>query len=341
MPHRKKGRPLSNRQVALLVNPRSAKGKWLRSAGLRKLIHRAFPGRVFDQARDKPGMVRLAAKLSEDHDVLIVLGGDGTLADVMQGIFEAGRLGDVILGIIPVGSGNALRKSLHIPKQIRAAIKILKSGEPKPIDVIEVDGRIASFVSVGATAKATHKTSHSKIPGLLGHLLAARTMLFHPRDKREIELYDGLDDRGRSFDRKSLNLKLFDCIINKTTHFGYNWMIAPKAKIDDGYLDVTLFDIRAYSYVFYFPLIYLGYYQNFLKHYKVKSMVVRGMDLQIQYNGEILEPRDEVRLKVLPKALRVIGPIKTTARTLAEKADFGEILADKERKKSHSPSHLD
>ena len=71
---------------------------------------------------------------------------------------------------------------------------------------------------------------------------------------------------------------------------------------------MTFFDIRAYSYVFYFPLIYTGRYQKILKHFKVKRLVIRGKDLHIQYNGEIMPVRDEIELKVLPKALRVIGP---------------------------------
>jgi diacylglycerol kinase family enzyme len=97
-------------------------------------------------------------------------------------------------------------------------------------------------------------------------------------------------------------------VINKTNHFGYSWIIAPKAIIDDGYLDVTLFDIRAYNYLINFPLIYLGIFQKMLKHYKAKKIIVRGKNLHVQYNGEVMEPRDRIELKVLPRALEIIGP---------------------------------
>jgi len=303
----KRAEPAGQR-VALIVNPKSAKGKWLRLPKLREYIHAAFPGRVHDQAKDKAGMIELSRKLSLENDVLVVLGGDGTVADVMQGVFEAGRQNSVALGLIPLGSGNAMRRSLRIPKQIRKAVRLLETGTPKPIDVIDVGGQIASLVSIGATAKTTHKKSQSKIPGLLGHVLASRILFTYPREEMEVDLFDGLDDRGRQFDEKSLKLKLYDCIVNKINYFGYNWAIAPKARIDDGYLDVTFFDIRAYSYIFYFPLIYTGRYQKILKHFKVKRMLIRGKDLHIQYNGEIMPVRDEIELKVLPKALRVIGP---------------------------------
>jgi len=295
-------------KVALLVNPRSAKGRWLRLPKLRTYIHSMFPGRVHDEAKDKAGMIALARRLSRENDVLVALGGDGTVADVMQGVFDAGRQKDVILGLIPLGSGNAMRRSLRIPKQTWKAVRLIETGVPKPIDVIDAGGQIASLVSIGATAKTTHKKSQSKVPGLLGHLIAARIMFTYPREEMEVDLFDGKDDGGRLFQEKSLTLKLYDCIVNKINYFGYNWTIAPKARIDDGYLDVTFFDIRAYSYVFYFPLIYTGRYQKILQHFKVKRMLIRGKDLHVQYNGEIMPVRDEIELKVLPKAVRVIGP---------------------------------
>ena len=310
MKEKKIRRTLSNQRVALIVNPKSAKEKWKRTLKLRQYMHRKFPGRVYDQAKDKASMIELAEKLSLENDVLVVLGGDGTFSDVMQGIFNAGRQNEVIMGLVPLGSGNAVRRSLQIPKQIKKAIRILRTGEPKPIDVINLGGRIANLVSIGATAKATHKKLRSKIPGLLGHLLASRILFTHPREEMDVDLFDGRDDKGRRFDQKTLHLKLFDCIVNKTNYFGYNWTIAPKARIDDGFLDVTFFDIRAYSYVLYFPLIYLGHYQKILKHYKVKRMIIRGKDLHIQYNGEIMPTRDEIELKVLPGTLRVISPRK-------------------------------
>jgi diacylglycerol kinase family enzyme len=134
-------------------------------------------------------------------------------------------------------------------------------------------------------------------------------MAWHAREYFEIELCDGLDDKGAAFDRKLLKLKVFDCVVNKTNHFGYSWVVAPKARIDDGYLDVTIFDIRAYNYLINFPLIYFGAYQRLLKHFKARRVVIRGEMLHAQYNGEILPPRRELELKVLPKALSVIRPL--------------------------------
>ncbi|MBN1938725.1 MAG: hypothetical protein JW843_04005 [Candidatus Aminicenantes bacterium] len=308
MPPAKKAPFLVDKRVAILVNPRSAKERWRKDSKAREYIHRAFGGRIHDKALTKAEMIETARRLSLENDALIVLGGDGTMADAMQGIFNAGRQEDVVLGIIPFGSGNALSRSLQLSKTLKQAVRSVRTGTPRTVDVIDIAGRIASFVSVGATGLVTYRTAHSKVPGLLGHLLASRSMFTQPRRPMEISLFDGRDDAGRTFDRKDLHLKVFDVIVNKTPHFGYSWLIAPKAKIDDGYLDVTIFDIRAMTYVWYFPLIYLGVYQKLLKHYKVRRIILKGERMFAQYNGEAIEERNEIEMKVIHKAIRVIRP---------------------------------
>jgi len=308
MPHHKISPFLSGKSIVVVVNPNSARGKWKRNPRLREYFERLFPGRVYDQTIGKADMVEQAKRLSLENDVIVIVGGDGTLSDVMQGVIDSGRRNEVVMGIIPYGSGNAVRKSLFIPKAVKPALRTFFRGAPRTIDLIDIGGRVASFVSIGATGMVTHRKVQTKIPGLAGHLLASTSLLTCPREPMEIDLFDGRDDKGRSFDRKTLNLKLFDCVVNKTNHFGYGWVVAPKARIDDGYLDVTLFDIRSYNYLLNFPLIYIGRYQQYLKHFKARRMIIRGLMLHAQYNGEILERRHELELKVIPRAVRVIGP---------------------------------
>jgi len=314
MSQHKKSSFLADKRVAVLVNPKSAQGRWEKDAKARSYIHRAFGGRVHDKSQTKAEFIETARRLSLENDVIVVLGGDGTMADAMQGIFNAGRQKDVVLGIIPFGSGNALSRSLQLSKTLKQAVRAVRWGTPKAVDVIDIGGRIASFVSIGATGLITYRTSQSKIPGFIGHLLASRIIFTHPRHPMEITLFDGRDDAGIRFERKDLKLKVFDVIVNKTNHFGYSWLIAPKAKIDDGYLDVTVFDIRALTYVWYFPLIYLGIYQKLLKHYKVRRISLKGVDLHAQYNGEAIEKRDFFEMKVLHRALRVIRPKRRIKR---------------------------
>ncbi|HSA96985.1 MAG TPA: hypothetical protein VLJ16_13105, partial [Acidobacteriota bacterium] len=118
---------------------------------------------------------------------------------------------------------------------------------------------------------------------------------------------DGFDAAG-PFEKKTVMSSFFDCIVAKTSYFGYSWRIAPRAVVDDGYLDVTLFELKPVKYAFLFPLIYFGLYQRKMRHFKAKRVVISGRDLPLQYNGEVLSDRDRVEFRVLPKAIRMVTP---------------------------------
>jgi diacylglycerol kinase family enzyme len=107
------------RNAAWMINPEAAQKKWLRRRTLKKILAGELPGQKFDLLVNKESMISLVRKISPAFSTIIALGGDGTIADVLQGIREAGREKEVLLGIVPLGSGNAFRKSLGIPKNSR------------------------------------------------------------------------------------------------------------------------------------------------------------------------------------------------------------------------------
>ncbi len=299
----------SRQKTFCIVNPSAARNKWRRRSKLRNYLQKNLPGEIVDTKGDKELTIETVRKVCPDHQTVVVVGGDGTVADAIQGIIASGRGKEVCLGIIPLGSGNAFRKSLGIPKNVKKALRVLAEGKTREIDLIEVEGRLAGFASVGAAACVTQEKLQHRVQSLAGHLIASRILLTLPRKEAEIELFDGKSDDGY-FARKTLKLRLFDCVVGKTNYFGYGWKVAPKAKIDDGYLDITLLETSGPKYALYFPLIYCGLFQRRQKHFKVKKMVIRGKDLALQYNGEFLGVKDEFEFRILPRALKVICPSK-------------------------------
>jgi len=294
-------------RTACLINPRAANSKWMRRRFLRAYLQKKLPGEICDTLGDTRTTIEKAALAADKADVLVAMGGDGTIADTLQGIFRAGKQGQVLFGVIPFGSGNAFRKAFAIPKNPFRAIDRLAEGVARPIDLLEVEGRVAAFASVGATARVTGEKLAGKIQGLWGHVVAARRLFDTPAHPKTIELFDGFDAAG-PFKEKTVTSSFFDCIVAKTSYFGYSWRIAPKAVVDDGYLDVTLFELKPVKYAFLFPLIYFGLYQRTMRHFKAKRVVISGRGLPIQYNGEVLGDRDRVEFRVLPKAIRMVTP---------------------------------
>ena len=300
-----------SQEISCIVNPHAARNKWQRRKKLRSYLQKNLPSLIIDYQGTKEETIEIAKRQSLVHKIIVVAGGDGTVADVIQGIIEARREKDIILGIVPFGSGNAFRKSLGIPNSVKKAIKLLNEGETREIDLIDIEGKAAGIASIGATAEVTHKKLQHNIQGLLGHILASRILLTLPKKEQQIELFDGISDNGEHFDKKALKLSLFECVVGKTNYFGYSWKVAPKAKIDDGFLDITLFEINGLKYLLFFPLMYFGLYQKTQKHFKARKMIIQGQDLPVQYNGEFLGIRDKIEFRVLPRALKIISPRKS------------------------------
>jgi diacylglycerol kinase family enzyme len=297
---------LSN--AAFIINPEAARKKWRRRKSLQKLLETQLPGQKFDARVGKKDMIALVRKISPAFSTIVALGGDGTVADVLQGIREAGREKDVILGIIPFGSGNAFRKSLNIPKNVRRALRVLKTGEPRLVSLMDIEGFISGFSSIGATAGASDERLRQKVKGFWGHVLAGLGLLSQPLWEVEVELEDGFDETGAHFDKKMLRLKILDCVVAKSNYFGYSFRIAPQASLEDEYLDVTFYEMSGRKYALLLPLTYLGLSQRRLRNFKAKRLVLRGKALPVQYHGEFLGTRDRVEVKVVPKAIRVIAP---------------------------------
>jgi diacylglycerol kinase family enzyme len=275
---------------------------------LKKILARDLPGQRFDALTTKENMIELVRKISPGFSTIIAIGGDGTIADVLQGIREAGREKDVLLGIIPLGSGNAFRKSLNIPKNVRRALRVIQEGEPRLVSLMEIEGRIAGFSSIGATAGASDEKLREKVKGFWGHALAGLGLLSQPLWEVEVELQDGLDEKGARFERKAMKLKILDCVVAKSNYFGYSFRIAPMASLEDEYLDITFFEMSGWRYALLLPLTYFGLSQRRLKNFKAKRLVLTGKELPVQYHGEFLGTRNRVEIEVIPQAIRVIAP---------------------------------
>jgi len=299
---------MAQKKITCIINPAAANHKWRKQKKMRAYLQRHIPGQIFDSYQDKTDTIKKAKVLSQENDILIAAGGDGTIADVIQGITEANRGKNTALAVLPLGSGNAFRKSLGIPLNVRKSLQIIKNGQKKEIDLIDIEGHAATFGSIGATAQITYEKNQHDIPGLFGHLKAGLNMFKLPQKEFNVELFEGVDENGVPFENKAVSIQALDCIIGKTNYFGYNWKIAPQAVADDGFIDITFFEITPTQYLFALPRIYFGTFQKRLKHFKAKKAVFKGSGLHVQYHGEHLGIRDNITLTIMPRALTVFIP---------------------------------
>lgn len=299
---------MAQKTISCIINPTAANHKWRKHKKMRTYLLRHIPGQIFDSYQDKADTIQKAKVLSRESDVLIAAGGDGTIADVIQGIMEANRGKNTALAVLPLGSGNAFRKSLGIPLSLRKSLQLIEHGQKKEIDLIDIEGHAGTFGSIGGSAQITYERNQHNIPGFWGHMKAGLNMFKLPQKEFNVELFEGVDENGVSFENKSMSIHALDCVFGKTNYFGYNWKIAPQAIVDDGFIDITFFEITPAQYLFAFPRIYFGTFQKKLKHFKTKKAVFKGSNLHVQYHGEHLGIKDNITLSIMPRALTVFVP---------------------------------
>lgn len=185
---------------------------------------------------EAPRQAAEIARSAHNYDGIVVIGGDGTIFDVLSGITDSGRL----LAVIPAGRGNSLALDLGIGK-ISVAVDALKSGEPARIDLLEVDVGFAdgtqqtflaaSTLAVGYIADVVRLAPRFSALGRYAY--TAATVWLRPKNRHVEVEYDSVGNRAGSFSGISIN----------NTRYLANFLALPGASVSDGQFDVL--ELRA------------------------------------------------------------------------------------------------
>jgi diacylglycerol kinase (ATP) len=173
---------------------------------------------------------------ADGRDRVVAVGGDGTVQEVVNGVMAAG--GRSVLGIVPVGTGNDLARSLGLPRDAAAAWTVAIGRGWRPIDLMLAtggDGRRRWFGSAGGIGFDAQVAAAMAIPagwqrGRAGYLLTTLTELRRFENRRVELTVDGITTTPHV---------LFVAIANGE-YYGGGMRIAPGAAVDDGMLDVCI-----------------------------------------------------------------------------------------------------
>ncbi|HEY5625981.1 MAG TPA: acylglycerol kinase family protein, partial [Dehalococcoidia bacterium] len=122
-------------RLLLIVNPRSAN----RSTGrnwrkLRKRLQEVLPPFRAVRTAGPGDAARIAAKAAGRYEVVVAVGGDGTIGEVANGLLANGG-GGTALGVLPRGTGSDFVRTLGIPRDVGEAASVLARGDRRTIDV--------------------------------------------------------------------------------------------------------------------------------------------------------------------------------------------------------------
>jgi YegS/Rv2252/BmrU family lipid kinase len=185
---------------------------------------------VFVTAR--PGHARelATAAVARGARLVVAWGGDGTINEVASAIVASDR---AAMGVVPAGSGNGLARALGIDPQPERALADALRAEPRRIDVGELGGRL--FVNVAGIGFDAHVASRFNAPdnrvrGLAGYtLLTARALASYAPQSYRITTPKG-----------ECNVRALLIVVANGGEFGNRIRIAPRARVDDGALDLVV-----------------------------------------------------------------------------------------------------
>ena len=219
-----------SRTVQLIVNGKVAGNDALRIAvvGQQEVGHR-IEVRV---TREKGDAQRFASEAGE-LDLLIAAGGDGTLNEVVHGLMDLPKEARPVFGVVPLGTANDFATGCGIPRDPGMALALCLEGAAVPIDVGKANEHwFLNVASAGFGAEVTATTSPElkRLLGpaaytVMGTILAMNVHHYHGR-----LILPGREITGSGP----------VAIVGNGRQTGGSFQVAPRARIDDGLLDVLV-----------------------------------------------------------------------------------------------------
>jgi YegS/Rv2252/BmrU family lipid kinase len=300
-----------HRKIKIILNPMADMGNaWRVARDLRSITEQHggidWSGTVY------PGHAIELAKQADGYDMVIAMGGDGTVHEVMNGLMQISEDKRPVLGVVPVGSGNDFGHGINASIKSTEALKRAIDGEATTVDLgvmTSEQGRREYFdntLGIGFGAMVTIR-SH-KLPILRGFLMyltaVIQTIIFeHNPIKMQIET-----------DEEKWEDSVIYLVLCNGPREGGGFLIAPEAKIDDGIFHYAMITNVSRLMMFRIvPEVMKGTHGRF-KQVKMgtckKFTLTADRPLYIHADGEIFSgPGTDLRkvsIEILPKALKIV-----------------------------------
>ena len=289
------------KRMLAIVNPISGIGK---QRQIETILNRNLNFDLFDLTiqyteRENHGKEIAREAAEKGYDVIVAVGGDGTVNDVITGMIGSHSR----LGIIPCGSGNGLARCLRIPMRPALAVKVLNQYYPETIDTIVINNQyvVASIAGVGFDAHIARLMKMAKTRGLPAYLNLIM---------REYATYQ-CKDYHLVIDNKEIDRNAWFIAIANSNQFGFNMAVAPHAILNDGLIDISIVDKVPIEHIpITGPLIYANHFElsQHVEMFKAHEIHIYGnIDKWVNIDGEGKLCGTEIHFVNHQKTLNIIG----------------------------------
>jgi len=220
------------KKLMLIVNPYSGRGlsKSTLGAIVSLFCKEDYAVTVYTTERGTPE--ELARAYAEEYDMVVCVGGDGTVSGVASGLMRLQS--PPPFGFIPAGTTNDMASTLALPRDPQAAVKAVIHGHPVPMDIGSVgDGFFTYIAAFGAFTGVSYSTPQSakRALGHLAYVLGGLASVATIRPRHTVITYDGGTLEGDY---------IFGGVTNSTTIAGLVRLDNRDVDLGDGLFEVIL-----------------------------------------------------------------------------------------------------
>jgi YegS/Rv2252/BmrU family lipid kinase len=229
---------------------------------------------------------------------VVAVGGDGTVNEVANGLRDT----KTALGIIPMGSGNGFARHLNIPIRPQKAIEMINHSEPISVDYGLANGKLfVSTCGTGFDALIADHFAGSNKRGFATYLQNILKDVFSYQPQTYHIVGDGLD----------VTHKAFLITFANANQWGYEALIAPKASIQDGKMDIMLMSSHALLGSASLALrLFAGSIDDshFMDTIRAKEVTLeRETAAPFHIDGDPVEMEKNIHIKIVEDGLRVLA----------------------------------
>jgi len=298
-------------KTQVIVNPESNQGRTKKRWNHIKLVLKSFIKEFKCEFTERPfqAIEISRAALKEGTELIVGVGGDGTMNEIANGFFENEKLinPSSVLGIIPSGAGCDFIRSLNIPSGLKNALEVISNASSSLIDI-----GIARYTNHSGQKKERFFLNVSDF-GIGGEVVYHMNQ---NRMKRKASSYlKSLISTFITYKNKAIDIKidnsdipLQEYIVGAISNgriFGKGMKIAPHAKLDDGMFDVVL--VKGMKFFEFFKNAWRIYSGTHLFHPKVS--LIRGKKIEASPHNkdeDVLIEIDGEQLGKLPATFEII-----------------------------------
>ena len=290
--------------TGIVINPEAGRRGARRAAARTRLARAALRRFAIEgdvRLTERPGSARAIARamIADGATTVVAWGGDGTINEVAAEVAAAGA----VLGVVPGGSGNGFARGLELERRPGDALGTALAGAERRIDTGEIDGRI--FVNVAGIGFDAH------LAAVFNQLSTRGVAAYLRAGWRELRAYRAVTYRVRT-SRETFETTAFIVAVANGREYGLGAVIAPRARPDDGVLDLVCVSPRSTpSLLWSASRLFTGRLDRVSGiRYVADATIELAADrpLAFHVDGEVYSGGDRLKIRVNPSSLRVRVP---------------------------------